>query len=245
MRPRSSRRASSAGSPWRTVVSGTAALVEVEGVRKGFRDGGPETTVLAGASFVLARGETVSLVGASGAGKSTLLGLVAGLALPDAGEVRFDGAALTAMDEADRAALRARRIGVVLQRDNLIPFLSARENVELAVQLAGGDPSGPRAAELLRELGLADRLDDLPRRLSGGEAQRAALAVALVNEPDLLLADEVTAELDAGTARRMLDLILAASGDRGLTVLLVTHSPALAALAQRRLAVVDGRVVKG
>ena len=221
-----------------------SSLVEVEDLRKAYHEGdAAENPVLSGASFTLERGEAVSLVGSSGAGKSTLLSILAGLMLPDSGAVRFEGEDLTALDETGRAQLRARRIGVVLQRDNLIPFLSATENVELAIELAGEKRSRGRARELLGELGLGHRLDELPRRLSGGENQRAALAVALVNDPDLLLADEVTAELDAESARRVLDLILAASGERGLAILLVTHSPELAGLAERTLRVVEGEVV--
>ncbi len=147
-----------------------APLVRVEDLSKTYREAGVDTPVLAGAGFELRRGETTSLVGSSGAGKSTLLAVLAGLMLPDSGTVCFDGEDITTMDEAARAGLRARRIGVVLQNDNLIPFLTALETVELAIELAGGDDAGARASELLDELGLADRLDDLPRRLSGGEA---------------------------------------------------------------------------
>lgn len=222
----------------------TGPLVKVEDLSKTYHEAGVDTPVLQGAAFELARGETTSLVGSSGAGKSTLLGVLAGLMLPDSGTVRFDGEDITAMDEAARAGLRARRIGVVLQNDNLIPFLSAVENVELAMGLAGGDPPRGRAIELLEELGLADRLDDLPRRLSGGEAQRASLAVALANQPELLLADEVTAELDSANAHRVIELILGAAGDRGLTVLMVTHSTELAERTKRRLLVVDGGVIE-
>lgn len=219
-----------------------AALVEVEELHTVYRERGTQTQVLKGTSFTLQRGQSASLVGSSGAGKSTLLCVLAGLMLPEAGAVRFDGEEITALDEAQRAGLRARRIGVVLQRDNLIGFLSAAENVELAVKLAGGAHPARRARALLGELGLAHRVDDLPRRLSGGEAQRAALAVALVNEPELLLADEVTAELDSDSAQRVLELILTASRERGLTVLLVTHSAELAQLAEVRLCVADGLV---
>lgn len=219
-------------------------LVQVEGLSKSYREAGVETRVLEHAGFELARGETTSLVGSSGTGKSTLLAVLAGLMVPDSGTVCFDGQEVTAMDETARAALRARRIGVVLQNDNLIPFLTAAENVELAVKFAGGDRPGMRARALLAELGLAERLDDLPRRLSGGESQRAALAVALVNQPDLLLADEVTAELDSVNAKRVLNVILRTSRDRGLTVLMVTHSPELAGLTARRLRVVDGGVIE-
>jgi putative ABC transport system ATP-binding protein len=222
----------------------TASLLQVEELWKSYREAGAETRVLQGASFELARGETTSLVGASGAGKSTLLAVLAGLMLPDAGDVRFDGESLTAMDEAARARLRAGRIGVVLQSDNLIPFLTATENVELAIGLAGGNHARPRARELLNELGLGDRLDDLPRRLSGGESQRASLAVALVNQPDLLLADEVTAELDSANAAHVIDIISEASRERGLTVLMVTHNPELASRTERRLRIADGAVIE-
>jgi putative ABC transport system ATP-binding protein len=219
-------------------------LVEVDALHKAYHEGGVTTDVLTGASFMLQRGETVSVVGSSGAGKSTLLSVLAGLTAPDSGVIRFDGRDMTTMSETERATMRARRIGVVLQRDNLIPFLTAAENVELAVELGGGEQPRTSVRELLTELGIGDRGGYLPRRLSGGEAQRAALAVALVNGPDLLLADEVGAELDSQTARRVLESILTASRERGLTVLLVTHSPALADLAQRRLQVVDGVVVE-
>lgn len=218
--------------------------MEVTGLSKSYREAGAETRVLDGAAFELARGETTSLVGSSGAGKSTLLGVLAGLMIPDSGEVRFDGEDIAAMDEAGRAGLRAQRIGVVLQSDNLIPFLSAAENVELAIELAGGKRAETQARELLGELGLAERADDLPRRLSGGESQRTSLAVALVNEPDLLLADEVTAELDSSSAERVIEVILGASRDRGLTVLIVTHNDQLAERAQRRLRVADGGVIE-
>jgi putative ABC transport system ATP-binding protein len=219
-------------------------LLQVENLSKTYREAGVETRVLDGVSFELARGETTSLVGPSGAGKSTLLAVLAGLMLPDSGSVSFDGGDVTAMTEAARAGLRARRIGIVLQSDNLIPFLTAAENVELAVGLAGGDRPGVRARELLCDLGLAERLDDLPRRLSGGEAQRASVALALVNQPDLLLADEVAAELDSANADRVIEVILQASRERGLTVLMVTHSPELAARTDRRLRFVDGGVVE-
>jgi len=210
--------------------------------------------VLEGVRFQLARGETTSLVGRSGSGKSTLLSVIAGLLLPDDGRVVFDGCDVAALGEAGRARLRASRIGIVLQRDNLIPFLSAAENVELALGLAhpsnrrtGGRPVGTHtvcrsAAQLLGELGLSRRLHHRPRALSGGEAQRVAVAVALANEPDLLLADEPTGELDSATAEQVMGLIFEASRERGLSVLYVTHNGELAARARRRLALTDGVV---
>lgn len=221
-----------------------AALVTVNGLVKSYDERGTSTPVLRGAEFSLKRGQVTGMLGTSGAGKSTLLAILAGLMLPDSGSVDFDGERLSAMDETQRAALRANRIGVVLQSDNLIPFLTARENVELAISIAGVAGGSERAGGLLGELGLEARADELPRRLSGGEAQRVALAVALVNDPDLLLADEVTAELDSTTAGQMLDLIRGVSKRRGLTVMLVTHSPELAELTDRRLRVSEGGVIE-
>jgi putative ABC transport system ATP-binding protein len=218
------------------------ALVRVDRVSKTYREGAVETRVLNGASLELARGETTSLTGVSGSGKSTLISLLAGVMLPDSGSVVFDGQDITGLDETARARLRARNIGVVLQSGNLIPFLTAVENVELAIELANGDRASERARELLFELGLSHRLDHLPRRMSGGEAQRVSAAVALANEPDLLLADEVTGDLDSAGAEQVMGVILEASRRRGLTVLLVTHSDELAALAQRRLHLEDGVV---
>jgi putative ABC transport system ATP-binding protein len=216
--------------------------VRVDEVCKTYREGAVDTPVLRAASLELIRGETTSLAGVSGSGKSTLISLLAGLMLPDSGRVVFDGRDISDLDEVARARLRARRIGVVLQRGNLIPFLTAVENVELAIQLGGGDRPGARARELLSELGLANRLDHLPRRMSGGEAQRVGVAMALANEPDLLLADEVTGELDSSSAEEVMRIIFDAWRERGLTVLFVTHSSELAARAQRRLRLRDGRV---
>jgi putative ABC transport system ATP-binding protein len=219
-----------------------APLVRVDRVSKTYRNGRGETRVLRAASLELTRGETTSLAGVSGSGKSTLISLLAGLMLPDSGGIAFDGLEVTELDEAARARLRARRIGVVLQSGNLIPFLTAVENVELAIDLAGGDRPAARARELLSEVGVAHRLDHLPRRLSGGEAQRVSVALALANEPDLLLADEVTGELDSVSAEQLMGVIYDAWHERGLTVLFVTHSGELAARAGRQLRLEEGEV---
>ena len=218
-------------------------LLRVDRLAKTYRSGDVETPVLRDVSLELDRSVTASLVGVSGSGKSTLLSLLAGLMLARSGRVLFDGQDLGGMDDTARARLRARRIGVVLQNGNLIPFLTAAENVELAVEVAGGARPGRRAATLLREVGLSDRLDHRPARLSGGEAQRVAVAVALANDPDLLLADEITGQLDADTAAEVMDMIFAAWRQRGLTVLFVTHSRTLAERAARRFALVDGEVL--
>jgi putative ABC transport system ATP-binding protein len=217
--------------------------VRVVDVFKIYREGAVETVALRGANLELARGEVASLIGPSGSGKSTLISLLAGLALPSAGKVLLGEDDITRLGEAERARLRARRIGIVRQSGNLIPFLSAVENVELAIQLAGGRQAGPRARGLLGELGLAGRLHHRPRQLSGGEAQRVAVAAALANDPQLLLADEVTGELDSATAEQVMGVVLEAWRQRGLTVLLVTHNRQLAASAQRRLQLADGVVL--
>jgi putative ABC transport system ATP-binding protein len=221
----------------------SAPLLRVDGLAKTYRSGDSETTVLRGVDLELQRGTTASLVGVSGSGKSTLLSLLAGLMRPRSGSVVFDGTDLGRLDEVSRARLRAQRIGVVLQSGNLIPFLTAEENVTLAIELAGGVPRPGRAAALLREVGLSQRLHHRPARLSGGEAQRVAVAVALANGPDLLLADEITGQLDAGTAAEVMEIVFTAWRERGLTVLFVTHSAALAERAQRRLQLVGGEVV--
>jgi putative ABC transport system ATP-binding protein len=218
-------------------------LLRVDGLAKSYRSGAVETVVLHGVTLELEHAVTASLVGVSGSGKSTLLSLLAGLMRPQSGTIVFDGEDLGALDDAARARLRARRIGVVLQSGNLIPFLTAAENVELAIEVAGGARRSARAAALLREVGLGDRLHHRPARLSGGEAQRVAVAVALANDPDLLLADEITGQLDAATAAGVMEIIFAAWRERGLTVLFVTHSRALAERAQHRFALVDGEVL--
>ncbi|HXQ56132.1 MAG TPA: ABC transporter ATP-binding protein [Actinomycetes bacterium] len=218
-------------------------FVRLEGVSKSYGTGLNQLDVLDRVDLELRRGETTSLVGPSGSGKSTLISLIAGLMRPDAGHVHIGGQQTDELDEAGRARLRAERIGVVLQSDNLVPFLTAIENVELAIGFAPGHRPPRRARELLSELGLGGRMDHLPRQLSGGEAQRVAVAVALANEPDLLLADEVVGQLDSSTAAYVTELLFAASRERDLTVLYVTHDEQLARDAQHSLRLADRRVV--
>jgi putative ABC transport system ATP-binding protein len=218
------------------------ALVRVEEVSKTYREGSVDRQVLLDVSVELPRGGLTSLTGVSGSGKSTLISLLAGLMLPDSGRVVFDGDEITELDDAARARLRAQRVGLVLQSGNLIPFLTALRNVELAIELGCGDRSGGRAKDLLSELGLGDRLHHLPRRMSGGEAQRVSVAIALANHPDLLLADEVTGQLDSANAEQVMGVILDAWRRLGLTVLFVTHNRELAARAEHRLLLEDGEV---
>ncbi|HEV2251232.1 MAG TPA: ABC transporter ATP-binding protein [Candidatus Limnocylindria bacterium] len=217
-------------------------LVRVRDVFKIYREGEVETVALRGTDLDLARGSVTSLIGPSGSGKSTLLALIAGLAVPSAGQVILDGQDIGRLDEAARSRIRGRRIGIVFQSGNLIPFLTARENVRAAMAFGGAPSSASRAAALLEAVGVSDRTEHYPRQLSGGEAQRVALAVALANEPDVLLADELTGELDSATAGRVLDVLERLWTRRSLTVLLVTHDPLVAARADTRLAVIDGVV---
>jgi putative ABC transport system ATP-binding protein len=218
-------------------------LVHLEAVSKSYASGSGVLPVLDRVDLDLAAGETTSLLGRSGSGKSTLLSLIAGLVRPDTGRISIGGQQTDRLNEAGRARLRAERIGIVLQSDNLIPFLTAKENVELAMGFGPRRHSSSRARELLSELGLESRMGNLPRQLSGGEAQRVAVGVALANEPDLLLADEVVGQLDHATAAGVMEFIFTASRERGLTVLYVTHDEQLARAAQHGLRLQDRRVV--
>jgi putative ABC transport system ATP-binding protein len=218
------------------------AFVAARDVFKIYKEGLIETVALRGASLELARGRLTSLVGPSGSGKSTLISLLAGLALPSAGQIVIAGQDITRLDEGQRGRLRSERIGLVFQSGNLIPFLTALENVELAMRLRDRPPAPGRARELLSEVGLGRRLQHRPSQLSGGEVQRVAVAVALANEPELLLADELTGELDSATAEQVMEVLAEAWRQRRLTVLLVTHNPELAERADQRLRLVDGLV---
>jgi ABC-type lipoprotein export system ATPase subunit len=213
-----------------------APLVRLDGVSKRYG----ERVVLRDVSIDLHRGEVTSLAGPSGSGKSTLISLLAGLAVPDEGRIVFDGDEINELDETGRARLRGSRIGIVQQSRNLIPFLTASENVELVTRFSDGDRE--RAVRLLAELGVDDRSHHLPRRMSGGQAQRVAVALALANEPELLLADEVTGQLDSHNAEQVIRTIVAAAHRHDVAVLFVTHDAELANRAERRLVLEDGRV---
>jgi ABC-type lipoprotein export system ATPase subunit len=223
-------------------ASTSEPLAQLKDVFKIYREGTTETVALRGANLDLPRGLVTSMVGPSGSGKSTLLSILAGLALPSAGQVIVEGQDISRLDEAARSRLRADRIGLVFQSGNLIPFLSALENVQLARSVSSRSKTSSSPRELLADVGLEKRLNHLPRQLSGGEQQRVAIAVALANEPDLLLADELTGELDSATAEQVMEVLTAAWTRRSLTVLLVTHNPELAARAAHRVRLVDGLV---
>ncbi len=218
--------------------------VRLDNLYKIYKAGAIETVALRGASLSVAPGEFVAITGRSGAGKSTLLSLMGGLAVPSAGQVIIAGTDLARLPERERAVFRRRQIGIVYQGDNLIPFLSALENVLLPMQLAGRRQPRPRARELLAEVGLAERANHRPDMLSGGERQRVAIAVALANEPQLLLADELTGELDSATAGTVMALLDQLNASHGLTLVVVTHNPSVAARAGRQVIIADGQLVE-
>ncbi|MGW6156950.1 ABC transporter ATP-binding protein [Streptomyces sp. NPDC055144] len=204
-----------------------------------FRSGEEETLALRGVSLRVGRGETVAVVGPSGAGKSTLLSCLAGLDEPSGGEVRVGGVRISHRPETERARLRARHIGVLLQTSNLVAHLSVRDNVRLAHSAVRGHPAVP-AQDLLEQVGLAQRAHVLPRQLSGGELARAGLAVALANSPGVLLADEPTGELDGDTERVILQMLRDRAA-AGCAVLIVTHSAEAVRVADRVIALDDGK----
>jgi ABC-type lipoprotein export system ATPase subunit len=220
-------------------------VLEASGLYHIYRGAAVETVALRGARLALAAGSWTSVVGPSGSGKSTLLHVLAGLLQPSGGSVRLDGEDLTRLSAPERARRRRRDIGVVLQRDNLHPLLDVEGNVALPLRLDGRPPREVRARVegLLKEVGLADRRRHRPAQLSGGEAQRAAVAVALAPLPRVLLADEPTGELDEASATGVLDLLEAHRGREGSAILTVTHNPRVAERADRRLAMRDGLVV--
>ncbi len=205
-------------------------------------ESGDSLHILADVSFSVNPGETVAVVGSSGSGKSTLLGLLAGLDVPSTGSVRVDGEDLFALDEDGRAALRGRCMGFVFQSFQLLPGLTALENVMLPLELAGLADAAARARAHLASVGLADRLGHRPDQLSGGEQQRVALARAFAVSPRILLADEPTGNLDAGTGGQIIDLMFELNRRQGASLVIVTHDPALAARCGRQLRLEAGRL---
>lgn len=216
----------------------------VRDVRKDAALGREVIHILRGITFDLYRGEMVALMGPSGSGKSTLLGIVAGLDRPTSGEVILDGEEIGALPERQLSALRARKVGMVFQAYNLIPTLTALENVQLPLYVPGHNGHDPdRAAMLLREVGLGHRLSHRPSQLSGGEQQRVAVARALVADPPLVVADEPTGNLDSETGAGLMDLLLDLRARMGTTILLATHNDSVAAVADRVLRLRDGQLV--
>lgn len=224
-----------------SLPSGPPAL-KVEDLAKRVRLPTSELTILDGIAFEIATGDSVAIVGASGSGKSTLLALMAGLDTPSDGRVLLDGAPLSTLDEDGRAKVRGEKVGFVFQNFQLLPSLTALENVMLPLELRGdADVDGP-AREILRKVGLSERLDHYPRQLSGGEQQRVALARAFVTRPALLFADEPTGNLDTRTGQAIIELLFGLNADAGTTLVLVTHDEHLASRCHRVLRLDGGRL---
>ncbi|HUH88869.1 MAG TPA: ABC transporter ATP-binding protein [Pusillimonas sp.] len=215
--------------------------IEVKNLGKQVVDSSGTIDILADISFTVDAGEAVAITGSSGSGKSTLLGLMAGLDVPTSGQVKLLGRDLFSLDEEGRAALRAAHVGFVFQSFQLLPNLTALENVMLPLELAG-KPALKAASEALERVGLAERLHHYPRTLSGGEQQRVSLARAFVVEPSLLLADEPTGSLDERNGAMVIELMFSLLSERQTTLVLVTHDPELAGRCQRRLRLQGGRL---
>ena len=222
-------------------------MLVARGLTKEYQSGTQRLTVLRDVSFDVPQGAFVSIVGPSGSGKTTLLGLLAGLDTPSHGTVSLDGEEFGSLDEDRRAKLRGEKVGFVFQSFQLIPTLTALENVQVPLELSGAvsaKDATSRARDLLARVGLGDRTHHFPQQLSGGEQQRVALARAFVNEPRILFADEPTGNLDGTTGERIVELLQALNRERGCTIVLVTHDVALAARTQRTIRLRDGVVVE-
>lgn len=220
-----------------------AVMVEAKQVGKRVKTVEGELTILHDISLTIAQGETVAITGSSGSGKSTLLGILAGLDLPDSGDVILNGKILTKLDEEGRAAVRAQNIGFIFQSFQLLPGLTALENVLLPLELHGVDNARTLAMQFLERVGLAQRVQHYPKQLSGGEQQRVAIARAFASRPRILFADEPTGNLDSTTGAKIADLLFDLNRDQGTTLILITHEERLAARCQRRIVLSAGEIV--
>jgi putative ABC transport system ATP-binding protein len=220
------------------------AIVQAVDLNKQVLSGDQPLTILQHVSFSIPQGETVAITGTSGSGKSTLLGLLAGLDEPSSGKVLLDGTDLFSLDEDGRARMRGELAGFVFQTFQLIPALTALENVMLPLELGGAGDVRGRAIEALRQVGLDARAHHLPKHLSGGEQQRVALARAFVTQPRILFADEPTGNLDVATGCQVIDLMMEMNRNHGTTLILVTHDEMLARRCSRRLGLEGGRLTQ-
>ena len=220
-------------------------MIRVSGLTKSIATATHRVDILRGIDFTIQKGEFAAIMGPSGSGKSTLLGLLAGLDSPTSGKILLDGEDITGLDEDRMSVLRGRKIGFVFQSYNLIPTLTAEENVLLPYELIGGNgiDGRQRARELLESVGLGDRRDHYPVQLSGGEQQRVALARAFVAKPPILFADEPTGNLDSQNGQHVLELLISLNKREGTTLVLVTHDLTLASQADRRITLLDGLIV--
>jgi len=218
-------------------------MLEVRGLTKSYRSAHDTLTVVKDISFSVEAGASCAIVGPSGSGKTTLIGLCAGLDLPSAGEVLLDGVSLGALDEDGRARVRNDVVGFVFQTFQLLPTLTALENVMVPLELRGGNHARDAAVELLKRVGLGERLTHYPAQLSGGEQQRVALARAFINRPKILFADEPTGNLDSETGKLVIQNLFALNAEAGTTLVLVTHDLELAKRAQRIIRLKGGVIV--
>ena len=218
-------------------------MITLRGVSKTVRSGDHPLTILHPLDLTVPDGQFLAIVGPSGSGKTTLLGLMAGLDSPTSGTIEIGGTEITALDEDRLAVLRGARVGFVFQFFHLVPSLTALENVLVPMELVGRKGARERATSLLAEVGLLERAHHYPTQLSGGEQQRVAIARALANDPPLILADEPTGNLDGQNGRHILDLLLSVRAARKVTLVLVTHDAGIAALADAKLSLRDGRPV--
>ena len=218
--------------------------IEVRGLSKTFHVGEVDVHALRGVDLTIKGGEFVAIVGPSGSGKSTLFNILGGLAPPTSGTVSIDGQDLAKLNDAGRTELRKKAVGFIFQKYNLLPTLTARDNIEIARDIAGNSGAwDAQCLELLRLLGISERLDHKPRALSGGEQQRIAIARALVNRPALLLADEPTGNLDTENSTAVLGILRDLNKRLGQTILMITHNPEAAAFADRTVTMRDGRIM--
>jgi putative ABC transport system ATP-binding protein len=218
-------------------------MIELHDVSRTVTGGAGPLTILKPTTLTIESGRAVAITGPSGSGKSTLLGLIAGLDAPTSGRILIDGTDITALDEESLARLRGAKIGIVFQFFHLLPSLTAFENVLVPMEIAGARDAAARARTLLDEVGLADRATHYPSQLSGGEQQRVAIARALANNPPVLLADEPTGNLDSVTGRQVIELLVSVNRRHRRTLVIVTHDPELAALADEIIMLRDGAVV--
>ena len=219
------------------------AILQAKDLTKQVSSPEGELTILQDISFSLAEAASLAIIGVSGSGKSTLLGLLAGLDVPSSGNVALDGVELNSLDEDGRARLRNNRVGFVFQSFQLLPSLTALENVMLPLELGKQPGAEQLAREKLAEVGLAERLRHYPNQLSGGEQQRVAVARAFAGNPAILFADEPTGNLDQKTARQIIDLIFSLNKEHGTTLVLVTHDPEIAAHCDEKLTLAGGRIL--
>lgn len=219
-------------------------IIQVQGLRKIYHVGEVDVHALRGVDLQVERGEFLAVVGPSGSGKSTLFHILGGLSAPTDGEVIIDGQNIRDLSDSGRTELRQRKVGFVFQKYNLLPTLSARDNIEIARYLAhNSGPADPHFAEVLDLLGITQRLNHKPRALSGGEQQRVAIARAMVNQPAILLADEPTGNLDTENSNAVLNLLREVNHKVGQTILMITHNPEAASFADRIVSMRDGRIL--